>query len=342
MKQVVIFVFLMLFSVVSFAQENSLILVTHDSFSVSEEALALFEEETGITIQILTLGDTGQLVNQSILSKKNPLGDVLFGVDNTFLSRALDAEIFLPYASDELENVPETFLQVDNFVTPISYGDVCINYDIAYFEAQSLPLPQSLSDLTDPLYKDLLVVQNPATSSPGLAFLMATIATFGEGEEDGYLAFWRALVANGALIVDGWETAYFGYFSAVAEDGSYPMVVSYASSPPFTLDEETQKATTASLVGDSMCFRQVEFAGILKGTSKETEAQLWIDFMLSEAFQEDVPLQMYVFPVRYSVILPDEFMIFAQIPDVPAFLDSESIEENRDRWVQEWVEEILR
>ena len=322
------------------AQDNTLTLITHDSFSVSEDVLARFEAETGIKVEVLTLGDTGSLVNQAILSKDAPLGDVLFGVDNTFLSRALEADLFEPYASPELENVPDSFLlDEENRVTPVDYGDVCINYDIAYFETNDLPLPQSLADLTAPTYQNLLVVQNPATSSPGLAFLLATIEVFGEEEA---LAYWQALLANGALVVDGWETTYFGYFSAVAEGGTYPLVVSYASSPPFTVDEATGIASTASLVFDAMCFRQIEFVGILRGTSKQREARAWVDFMLGDAFQADVPLQMYVFPVREDVQLPEIFEEFAQVPASPVLMDSATLEANRERWIQAWLENVLR
>ncbi|MDQ7035148.1 MAG: thiamine ABC transporter substrate-binding protein [Anaerolineae bacterium] len=203
----------------------TLILVTHDSFSVSEDVLANFEAATGITVEILRAGDGGQVVNQAILTAGNPLGDVLFGVDNTFLSRALNADIFIPYESPLLENVDEQFiLDEAHRVTPIDYGDVCLNYDIAYFEENALPVPESLMDLTLPEYRGLLVVENPAISSPGLAFLIATIAEFGTPEDDDendytYLDFWTDLIANDALVTDSWSTAYFGNFTQGSEDG---------------------------------------------------------------------------------------------------------------------------
>lgn len=329
------------------AQDNTLTVVTHDSFNVSEDVLVAFEAETGITVQILKAGDAGLLVNQSILSAGNPLGDVLFGIDNTFLSRALNEDIFVPYESSNLDFVDEQFILDDEYrVTPIDYGDVCINYDIAYFEDNNLAVPESLADLTDEAYQGLLVVQNPATSSPGLAFLMATIGEFGTPEDDDseytYLDFWQDLVANETLIVEDWTTAYYSNFTQGGEDGTYPMVVSYASSPPFTYDEENDVVTTASIVADGTCFRQIEFAGILEGTEKVEEAQLFIDFMLSTTFQEDVPFQMYVFPVNTEAELPEIFAEYAQIPDVPAELDYDAIEENRETWISAWTETVLR
>lgn len=322
---------------------NTLTVVTHDSFNVSEDVLQAFMDETGITVEILRAGDAGQVVNQSILSKNNPLGDVLFGVDNTFLSRALDAEIFIPYESPYLAGVEEQFiLDAEHRVTPIDYGDVCLNYDIAYFEDNNLPVPASLSDLAEPEYNGLLVAMNPATSSPGLAFLLTTIAEFGTEGDYTYLDYWTDLVANDVLIVDGWEEAYFGYFTAGSEEGTYPLVVSYASSPPFTYNEETGTATTASITAPGTCFRQIEFAGILQGTDSETAAQQFIDFMLGEAFQTDLPLQMYVFPVNPDAQLPESFTEFAAVAEVPAQIDYADIETNRDDWIAAWTETVLR
>lgn len=342
------FVFIYLLSGIVAAQDENitLTLVTHDSFNVSEDVLIKFEEETGITVEILRAGDAGQIVNQAVLTAGNPLGDVLFGVDNTFLSRALNAEIFIPYESPQLENVDEQFiLDTEHRVTPIDYGDVCINYDIAYFEENDLAVPDSLTALTEPQYQGLLVVENPATSSPGLAFLAATVAEYGmpddEGNEYSYLDYWADLVANDVLITDGWSDAYYGNFTQGGEDGTYPLVVSYASSPPFTYNEELDAATTASIVAAGTCFRQIEFAGILDGTEHEAEAQLFIDFMLSVEFQEDVPFQMYVFPVHNEAQLPEIFADYAQIPDEPAQVDYESIEANREAWVSAWTETVL-
>lgn len=345
-RVLLLFVLSLLFLVPTMAQDDSVTLtvLSHDSFNVSEDVLANFESESGITVEILRAGDAGQVVNQAVLSVGNPLGDVLYGVDNTFLSRALDAKIFLPYQSPMLETVDDTFILDDKYrVTPIDYGDVCINYDIAYFEENDLTVPENLADLTLPAYRSLLVAENAATSSPGLAFLLATVAEFGEPSDDNeysYLDFWTDLVANDALITDDWSTAYFGYFTQGSEDGTYPMVVSYASSPPFTYSEELHDSTTASIVASGMCFRQIEFAGVLAGTEHEAEAQQFIDFMLSVEFQEDVPFQMYVFPVNPDAELPEVFAEYAQIPEEPAALDYEAIEENRDTWIQTWLETV--
>lgn len=344
-----IVVMLILFATIPIiAQDDpTVVIVTHDSFAISEDVLLAFEEETGLTVEILRAGDAGQVVNQSILSKNNPLGDVLFGVDNTFLSRALDAEIFVPYESPALENVTEDFLLEDEtHVTPIDFGDVCLNYDVGYFEENDLELPESLIDLTQPEYMDMLVVENPATSSPGLVFVLATIAEFGTEGDYTFLDYWADLRDNGVLVVDGWSEAYYGEFSAPGRDtGTYPLVVSYASSPPVEMlfsDPMPEEALTGAIVGDNMCFRQIEYAGVLTNANNPDGAQLFIDFMLSETFQSDIPLNMFVYPVVEDIELPELFVEFASLPENPAWVEYELIEEHREEWIQSWTEVMLR
>ena len=317
-------------------------LMTHDSFDISEETLAAFTSETGIGIEIFKAGDGGAMLNQAVLAKNNPLADVIYGVDNTFLSRGLDNDVFIRYASPQLENVPEQLrLDSENRALPVDYGDVCLNYDKAWFAENGVEPPQNLDDLLVPALKGLTAVQNPATSTPGLAFLLATVSTYGE---DGYLDFWQSLVDNDVLVVDGWEEAYYGAFTA-ASDGDRPIVVSYASSPPaevFFAETKLDEAPTAAVIGDGACFRQIEFAGILKGTQHEAEAQQLMDFLLSTTFQEDIPLHMFVFPANETAVLPDVFAQFSQVPENPATIPPDDIVVNREKWVEAWTNVVLR
>jgi thiamine transport system substrate-binding protein len=320
--------------------------MTHDSFNYSESVMAEFEAETGITVEVLRSGDAGAMVNQAVLSRENPLADVMFGIDNTFLSRGLNNDLFVTYESPGLANVAAEFvLDEENRVTPIDYGDVCLNYDIGYFEQQNLAAPQSLQALTEPEYRGLLVVENPATSSPGLAFLLATIAQFGTEGDYTYLDFWRDLVANNVLVVDDWETAYYGFFSLYAEQEARPLVVSYASSPPaevYFAEPPVENAPSAAIVADGMCFRQIEFAGILQGTDNLPGAQRFIDFLLSTTFQEDMPLNMFVYPVNANAVLPDVFVQFSAVAQNPLAVSSADIDANREAWIQAWTEVVLR
>ncbi|MEZ4642088.1 MAG: thiamine ABC transporter substrate-binding protein [Chloroflexota bacterium] len=315
-------------------------LMTHDSFSVSEEVLAQFMAETGITVEVFKAGDGGVMLNQAILAKDDPLADVLFGVDNTFLSRALENDIFLPYASPVLSDITDSLeLDSQHRALPVDYGDVCLNYDKAWFADNGLQPPQTLNDLIDPAYAGLTVVENAATSTPGLAFLLATVDVFGE---DGYLDYWQALVNNDVLVADGWEEAYWGQFTA-ASDGDRPIVVSYASSPPaevFYAEEEMSEAPTAAVVSDGACFRQIEFVGILRGTEHEAAAQKLVDFLLGKTFQEDIPLQMFVYPANETAVLPDIFQQYSVTPDNPSLLDPDTIAANRELWLAEWAKVV--
>jgi thiamine transport system substrate-binding protein len=323
--------------------QPTLTVMAHDSFAVSEAVVAAFEAQTGARVVFLKGGDAGEMINRAVLTRQAPQADVLYGVDNTFLSRALDANIFEAYASPVLTNIPAEFQLDDSHrALPVDFGDVCLNYDKAWFESHAVPLPQSLSDLSKPEYKGLLVVENPATSSPGLAFLLATIAEFGD---PGYLDYWKALRANQVAVVNDWSSAYYVNFSGSQGKGAQPLVVSYASSPAAEVVyavEPLTDAPTASITAAGMCFRQVEFVGILKGTLQRQLAEQWIDFMLGTTFQEDMPLQMFVYPVNSEAVLPDVFAQYATIAENPSMMSPEEIRANREEWIAAWTEVVLR
>ncbi len=318
-----------------------LTVMTHDSFSISEQVLNAFTETSGIEVRFLKSGDTGTAVNKAILAKDKPLADVFYGVDNTFLSRALEEGIFDNYESPLLADIPDHFeLDPQYGALPVDYGDVCLNYDKTYFADNDLSPPENLEDLLKSQYEGLLVVENPATSSPGLAFLLATIGHFGESE---YLDYWEGLVENNLLVVNDWEIAYYQEFSRAG--GNRPIVVSYGSSPPFEViyaESPIDEPPTEAVVSDGACFRQIEFVGILSGTQNRELAEEWIDFMLSPTFQEDIPLQMFVFPVNENTILDETFEKHLAVPENPAFVDPEDIANKRETWIQDWTKVVLR
>jgi len=317
--------------------------MTHDSFAISEGVIAEFEQANDVKVNFLLSGDAGSLVNRAILSKANPVADVLYGVDNAFLTRALEENIFEIYQSPLLNDISDALkLDPEFHVSPVDYGDVCINYDKAYFEESVLPLPGSLEDLANPAYGGLLAVENPATSSPGLAFLLATIAEYGE---EGYLDYWQRLKENGVVVVNDWETAYYTSFSGSSGQGPQPMVVSYGTSPAAEVifsETELQDAPTASLVGDNMCYRQIEFVGILNGTRNRALAEKFVDFMLDVDFQQDIPLNMFVFPANERAALPEEFNLHIQTPEKPAQLPLDLISDKREEWITAWRELMLQ
>jgi len=311
--------------------EQEIVLLTHDSFALSEGLLEAFTNETGITVTLQTAGDAGSVVNQAILTKDNPIADVLYGIDTTFLSRAIDEGIFVPYRSPAVDAVSQGLLPASDEVTPINYGDVCINYDIPALAALGLDPPQDLTDLTAPEYQGLLAVQDPATSSPGLAFLLLTIEAFGD---DGWQTYWEGLFANDVKVASDWTQAYNTEFTR--SGGTRPLVVSYASSPPAeVLFGELDEAPTG--VMETSCFRQVEYAGILDGTRSVTSSQKLVDYLLSIPVQEDVPLSMFVYPANTGATLPDVFVEHTTFPSNPVTMEPDRIQQNREQWIEEWT-----
>ena len=320
---------------------GEVVLVTHDSFAVSKEVKAAFEEESGLTLRILQGGDANEMLNRALLTAGDPQGDVIFGIDDSVLSRALDGDLLEAYHPDELAQVDSQYADADDHVTPIDHGEVCLNVDRAWFTRRGTPPPRTLEDLTLSRYRGLLVVENPATSSPGLSFLLATVARYGE---DGWEEYWQKLRANGVLAVDGWEEAYTQQFSgASGSPGKRPIVVSYATSPAAEVifaSKPLAVAPTAAV--EDGCYRQVEYAGILRGAANEDGARKLIDFMLSERFQADVPESMFVYPVRSGVPLPAAFVEHAIVPESPLSLPADEVDENRDLWVARWTEIVVR
>lgn len=316
-------------------------LLTHDSFAASESVLAEFEAQTGHSVELVRAGDAGQMVNQSILARNNPLGDVIFGIDNSFLGRALENDILVPYQSPVLNEIlPALIVDTTYRALPVDYGDVCLNYDVAWFEQNGLQPPTGLDDLIAPAYAGLTVVENPATSSPGLAFMMATVATYGE---DGFVDYWAQLAANDVQVESGWEAAYYGAFTLYG--GERPIVVSYASSPAaevFFAETPPERAATAAVTGAGSCFRQIEFVGVLRGTPHEEAARQLVDFLLSRTFQEDIPLNMFVYPANVNAELPDVFLENAQTAAAPATLPADQIDANRDAWIEAWTDAVVR
>lgn len=323
------------------ATATELIVVTHDSFAVSDEVIKAFEDANNARVQILKSGDAGSALNKAILAgADNPLGDVFFGVDNTFLSRALKADLFEAYKPSDVDAVADQYKLDPQFqLSPMDYGDVCMNYDVAWFKTKNIAPPTTLADLVKPEYKSLLVVENPATSSPGLAFLLATVGTYG----DTYLDYWKQLRANDVAISEGWEDAYYTQ-STWSGKGERPIVVSYATSPAaevFFSEGKLTEPPTGNVLGDGACFRQIEFAGVFKNAKNPELAHKFLDFLSSTQFQEDIPTQMFVFPVNPNAKLPD-FYKFAETPKTPATVAADAIDANRDTWIKAWTQTVLR
>ncbi len=344
-KSIILFVFLVLLTGISSvgAQDSEVLsILTYDSYSVSEEIVAAFETENNVKLQFIEGGDSATVLNRAILSGDSPIADVIIGINSIMLSRALDNDILIPYESPVLADIPAEYqLDPSYRAIPFNYGNVCLNYDIAWYEEKGLDAPDSWEDLIDPAYAEQLVVENPTTSAPGIAFLLATIAEFGE---EGYIDYWKSLLDNKIAITDGWSTAYYTNFTAGGGNGLQPLVVSYDNSPaavPFYSETPMDSAPTTAVLTDGMCYEMVEFLGILKGTQNQALAEKFVDAVIGKEWQEDLPGQMFVYPVNSEAALPEAFAKFAPSPENPVTLDSALIEEKRDFWLQTWNDEIL-
>lgn len=317
------------------AESGPITLVTHESFSLPKPLLKQFAKETGRQIKIVQAGDAGTLTTKLALSAGNPEGDVAFGVDNTFASRALSEDVFessdieRPAGSDAFD-LPDG----SDKMVPIDTASVCVNADTTWFEDHTLDVPQTFDDLADPAYKALLVAPGASTSSPGLAFLLATIAEKGDGWQD----YWSDLMANDTQLVKGWSDAYYTDFTF--SGGDRPLVVSYDTSPAFTVSKDGKQTVTQVL--DDTCFQQVEYAGVLAGTDNPEGAAQVVEWLLSPEVQAAIPDAMYVYPVRDDVELPADWAKFAPRATDPITMDPAEIADNRETWLTEWTDVTTR
>jgi thiamine transport system substrate-binding protein len=313
------------------AGPQTVTLVTHDSWLAPQGVLDAFEKQSSIKIVPLKEGDASALTNKLVLTKANPIGDVAYGVDSTFASRALSKGVFESYTSPEADRGPQRYaVDPEHRLSAVDLGDVCVNVDTSYFATKGIPAPASYEDLADPKYKDLMVVESPATSSPGLAFLLGTVAKFGDG---GWPEYWSKLKANGVKSVSGWTEAYTQDFSGSSGKGPRPIVVSYASSPAAEVGEGGKPRTKALL---DTCYRQVEYAGVLTGAKQADKARKVVDFLLSQQFQVTVAANMYVYPARQGVALPAGWAQVAPLPQQPAALAGDKVQAGREKWIGQW------
>lgn len=319
---------------------REIVLLAYDSFVLSKGVIEGFTKSTGIAVKVVTQGDAGELINSAILTKGSPESGVLWGVDSTFLSRAIKEQIFSPYTSKLADDLDPALraLVPKNEVTPVDRGDVCINYDRAELARRGVDAPKKLEDLADPEYKGMLVVQSPSTSSPGLAFLMATIARFGDKQPGGWQDYWKSLKANDVKVTSGWTEAYETWFSAGSGKGDRPLVVSYATSPAAAVLFGPDPAATEAPTGviEDTCYRQVEFAGVLRGEAQDEARQL-LDFLVSPAVQEDMQLNMFVLPSNTKARIDKAFTSFALFTVNAVELPPEQVGANRERWIDEWT-----
>jgi thiamine transport system substrate-binding protein len=319
---------------------RTVVVASHDSWAMSKGVMRRFTRQTGYQVRIEPNGDAGQLTNKLVLTKGSPIADMTYGIDNTFASRAVHAGILADYtpadepASAKAYELPQP--GAARALTPVDYGDVCVNVDDAWFAEHHKAPPRGLDDLTRPAYRGLFVTPGASSSSPGLAFLLATISKYG----DQWPSYWKRLVANDVKITAGWSDAWEVDYTAGGGHGDRPIVLSYASSIPDTIPNGADRPTTHALL--DTCFRQVEYAGVLEGARNPAGAKAFIDFMERRTFQEALPENMYVFPVDDRASLPDTWAKFAKTADHPFTVPPDRIAKHRDDWLREWSDVTSR
>ena len=324
-------------SLVARAAPDELRVMVHSSFSLPKPMLAQFETQANIKLSLIKGGDAGEMLNKLILTRAQPVADVVFGIDNALVLKAQAAQVIEPFPTASLHG--PAALALGHGLVPVDYGYVNLNYDKAWVAKSGVPLPKSLDDLTQAAYRDWLVVQNPATSSPGYAFLLATVA--GLGEEKAF-EWWAKMRANGLKVSKGWSEAYYTDFSR--NGGKYPVVVSYATSPAaevFYSKDKITESPTASLLVKGGVFRQVEGVALVKGGGQRAAAAKFIEFLRSPPVQESLQTSMWMFPVEPGTPRAD---VMRHGPEPTAYdsLSTEAIASNGAQWVSRWTQVVLQ
>ena len=312
------------------AQEtNNLVIYAYDSFvsdwGAGPIVIPNFEKKYGIKVDLRSPGDAGQVLTTSILEKDNPVADIVIGIDNNMLAKALDEDILQPYKSENLNNVDQSLIfDKSNHLSPYDYGYFSIIYNSEKIDNP----PKSLNDLLSSQYEKSIILMDPRTSSPGLGFFLWTVKVFG----DDFTDYWANLNKNILTITEGWDSGY-GLFV----NGEAPMVLSYTTSPAYHKEYEDSEQYKATVFEEGN-YMQIEGAGIVKNCKNLKSAQIFIDYMLTEDFQKEIPLTNWMFPV-IDIKLPKSYDT-ALKTEKNLLLPSKTINDNLDKWTEEWLETI--
>jgi thiamine transport system substrate-binding protein len=315
---------------------DELRVMVHSSFSLPKPLLAQFESQNGVKLAIVKGGDAGEMLNKLILTRAKPVADVVFGIDNTLVGKALAAGVLEPLSPQAAD---ASDADLGTALAAVDYGFVTLNYDKAAIAKSGIALPKTMQELTLPAYKNWLVMPNPATSSTGYAFLLATISAMGE---EPAFAWWAQMRGNGLKVVKGWSEAYYTEFAR--NKGAYPLVVSYATSPAaevFYSKEKVTDSPTASLNLKGGVFRQVEGVGLVKGGGQRAAASKFVEFMRSGPVQQALQTEMWMYPMQANTPRA-EVMRYASEPagfEAPAVT---LVASKGADWVARWTKVVLK
>ncbi|MDA7965058.1 thiamine ABC transporter substrate binding subunit [Ruegeria sp.] len=303
------------------ADKPQLTVYTYDSF-VSDwgpgpQVEKAFEAECDCDLNLVGVEDGAALLSRIRLEGENSDADVVLGLDTNLIAAAKETGLFAPspVAAD--------------YTLPIAWNDdVFAPYDWGYFafvHNADAAAPTNFRDLADSDTK--IIIQDPRSSTPGLGLLLWVKAAYGDEAPD----IWAGLADNVVTVTKGWSEAY-GLFL----DGEADMVLSYTTSPAYHLiaEEDASKATAGFDEGHYM---QIEVAAKLAGTDQPELADQFLNFMVSEAFQQIIPTTNWMYPaVTPASGLPEGFETLT-VPEKALFLDPDEAAAVRDQALAEWL-----
>ncbi|MEJ5228594.1 MAG: thiamine ABC transporter substrate-binding protein [Pseudothermotoga sp.] len=322
-----LFILALILVVSSFSQE--LVVYTYSSFAsgIAQKVIPIFEKQYNVKVKLLSFGDAGNVLARMILEKDQPKADVVVGLDQPLLRKAISEELLMQFVPESISKVKDrSLLDPQGYGTPYDFGAIALVYNT---EKITNP-PKSFRDLLDKRFARKLVVQDPRTSSTGLSFLLWTIAVFGE---DGFLDYWKSLRTSILTITPGWDEAF-----SMLETGEADIMVSYATDGAYSY-HEYGSLKYLPVVMEEGAFVQIEYAAIVKGTKNVEMAKKFLEFLLSESFQSEVPLNQWMYPV-IEIELPEAYRYASKIEKVLPF-DYDLFDRNGKKWLEEWAKVMI-
>lgn len=306
-----------------------------DGIIIKPELIQEFEKANDAKVVLRSVLSAEAMVSKPITA------DVAYGLDSYTAGRAIGSGQFEGYAAIRLDKVPATFrADAKNTLVPIDVNYVTVNYDKNWFAMRGISQPTTLKGLTDKAYFHRFVLTNPDNTPIGLGFLLMTIGSFPQGSDYPWQQFWRDLQMNAMHPVPSWNEAYGLQFTAsqrtgAPTDGLHPLCLSFAAAAVADMQFNNRTDSVIGNIGDTG-FAQVRYAGITKTSPQRKLAEKFIDLLLSENFQKELAPQMFVYPARSDITLPERFAAHAPPPKTVLALSPEMIEQNRQRWIDEW------
>ncbi|HPO26630.1 MAG TPA: thiamine ABC transporter substrate-binding protein [Petrotogaceae bacterium] len=291
---------------------------------IEDKLIGTFESSNNCKVNVVRLGDAGNMVARLKLEKKNPKADVVIGLDQSLSMSAISEGLLQPYISPMLSKLrdPNLIFDKDYYVTPFDYGAIAFVYD----PSKLSKIPEKMEDIS--AYKNSLIIQDPKSSSTGQALLIWTIALY----NDSWTDFWKKMKPAVLTVTPSWDDAFSKF-----EQGEAPIMLSYATDGAYSYHYYQSTKYKAFIPKDG-AYVQIEGAGIVKGSKNKQLAQKFIDFLLSDEFQQEVALNQWMFPVT-DVKLPEAFK-YAVVPEKILSVDIKAISSQMDKYIKTW-EEIM-